>query len=276
MDKQDFINYLSLYSPVGSGKPGSYIKAIDILNEILSKSSIQKYASCNLYTITEPNTLENIKNFIALEEKKMRNKEKSIFDYGKTTQTSYPLHGFCSAALKSLKEYATYENDILKADSIVTQEKNPQKIAKELLNHFDINKEGTDIETITRQRKGQDYFRRMVIANYNGRCALTGIDIPQLLFASHIIPWSKNKTTRLNPSNGICLSALYDKAFDKGLLGFDDNYNVILSPLIIEQEGKEYYNRYFSIINHKSLNMPLRFAPDKKFLEWHMNEVFIR
>ena len=203
MDKQDFINYLSLYSPVGSGKPGSYIKAIDILNEILSKSSIQKYASCNLYTITEPNTLENIKNFIALEEKKMRNKEKSIFDYGKTTQTSYPLHGFCSAALKSLKEYATYENDILKADSIVTQEKNPQKIAKELLNHFDINKEGTDIETITRQRKGQDYFRRMVIANYNGRCALTGIDIPQLLFASHIIPWSKNKTTRLNPSKAL-------------------------------------------------------------------------
>lgn len=274
MDKQGFINYTSSFSPTGSGKAGSYAKAIDILDEIFSNVSIKDYSIQNLYNITNPEVIENIRNYVSIEEKKMRNGEKSIFDYGKTTQTSYPRGGFCSAALRSLKEYAIYEKEITKADSIVLQEQDPKTIGKELLKHFDINKEGIDIETITKQRKGQYYFRRMILSNYNSRCALTGIDIPQLLLASHIIPWSKNKESRLNPSNGICLSALYDKAFDKGLIGFSQDYKVILSPLIIEQEGKDYYNKYFDIINHKSLNMPLRFAPNKKFLEWHMDEVF--
>lgn len=274
MDKQGFINYTSSFSPIGSGKAGSYAKAIDILNEIFSNTSLKNYSIHNLYNITNPEDIEDIRNSVSIEEKKMRNGEKSIFDYGKATQTSYPRGGFCSAALRSLKEYAIYEKEITQADSIVLQEQDPQTIAKELIKHFDINKEGLDIETITKLRKGQYYFRRMILSNYNGRCALTGIDIPQLLLASHIIPWSKNKVTRLNPSNGICLSALYDKAFDQGLIGFNQDYKVVLSSLIIEQEGKDYYNKYFDIIKHKSLNMPLRFAPNKEFLEWHMDEIF--
>ena len=51
------------------------------------------------------------------------------------------------------------------------------------------------------------YFRQIVIANYKGKCAITGIDIPDLLLASHIFPWSKNEEERLNPENGICLIA---------------------------------------------------------------------
>ena len=82
----------------------------------------------------------------------------------------------------------------------------------------------------------------MILSNYNGHCALTGIDIPQLLLASHIIPWSKNKVTRLNPSNGICLSALYDKAFDQGLIGFDQHYKVILSPISVPLKWDELNN----------------------------------
>ena len=63
-------------------------------------------------------------------------------------------------------------------------------------------------------RVNLNFFRQVVVANYSGKCALTGIDIPDLLVASHIIPWSKNEKERLNPENGICFSALYDKAFD--------------------------------------------------------------
>ena len=58
-------------------------------------------------------------------------------------------------------------------------------------------------------RVNQNVFRQIVLANYNKKCAITGIDIPDLLVASHIIPWSKNEEERLNPENGICLSALY-------------------------------------------------------------------
>jgi putative restriction endonuclease len=67
-------------------------------------------------------------------------------------------------------------------------------------------------------RINQNVFRQIVIANYSGKCAITGIDIQDLLVASHIVPWSKNEKERLNPENGICLSALYDKAYDKGYI----------------------------------------------------------
>lgn len=83
-------------------------------------------------------------------------------------------------------------------------------------------------------RVNQNVFRKMILSIYDNRCALTGIDIPKLLLASHIKPWSEDKENRLNPLNGIYLSALYDKTFDQGLIGFDQNYRVVLSQEIKE------------------------------------------
>ena len=94
-------------------------------------------------------------------------------------------------------------------------------------------------------RVNQDVFRQIVLANYNKKCAITGIDIPDLLFASHIIPWSKNEQERLNPENGICLSALYDKAFDKGLIGINERYEIKLSAKLNKNRGKEYFIKHF-------------------------------
>ena len=81
-------------------------------------------------------------------------------------------------------------------------------------------------------RVNQNVFRQMVISNYTGKCAISGIDIPELLVASHIVPWSINEEERLNPENGICFSALYDKAFDKGLIAIDEQYKILLSKNI--------------------------------------------
>lgn len=78
-------------------------------------------------------------------------------------------------------------------------------------------------------RVNQNLFRQMVLANYDGKCAISGIDISDLLIASHIIPWSKSEKERLNPENGICLSALYDKAYDIGLITIDVDYKVVFS-----------------------------------------------
>lgn len=47
---------------------------------------------------------------------------------------------------------------------------------------------------------------------------MSGLAEPRLLIASHIVPWSKDKTNRLNPSNGLCLSAIHDRAFDQGFI----------------------------------------------------------
>jgi putative restriction endonuclease len=86
-------------------------------------------------------------------------------------------------------------------------------------------KEEREVKT----RVNQTIFRQIVIANYSGKCAITEIDIPDLLLASHIIPWSKNEEERLNPENGICLSALYERAFDKGYISINENFEILLS-----------------------------------------------
>lgn len=123
-------------------------------------------------------------------------------------------------------------------------------------------------------RVNQNEFRQIVLANYDGKCALTGIDLSELLVASHIIPWSANEQERLNPENGICLSSLYDKAFDKGLISFTDNNRVLLSNRLKENVGKEYYAQYFEPIANVELVTPRKYHINPKFLEWHRDCIF--
>ncbi len=123
-------------------------------------------------------------------------------------------------------------------------------------------------------RVNQNTFRQIVLANYSCKCAITGIDIPDLLIASHIIPWSTNEHERLNPENGICLSPLYDKAFDKGLIGIDNNYKIILSLEIKDRTTKVFYHDYFGMIEGKNIQLPQKYFPKKEFLKWHIDNIF--
>lgn len=123
-------------------------------------------------------------------------------------------------------------------------------------------------------RVNQNVFRQIVLANYEGKCALTGIDLSELLVASHIIPWSENEQERLNPENGICLSSLYDKAFDKGLISFTNDQRVIFSVRLKENVGKNYYAKYFAPIENSILNTPRKYNINSQFLEWHRDCIF--
>lgn len=120
-------------------------------------------------------------------------------------------------------------------------------------------------------RVNQNFFRKMILSNYQNKCAVTSIDMPALLIASHIIPWAENKEERLNPANGICLSALYDKAFDKHLISFDEDYRMILSKNLKEHCTKDYYQTHFGTMEGQSMILPSRGLPNIKFLEWHRN-----
>lgn len=278
MDRQGFIDFNTRLSPENSGKADSYARAIKILDEVLPYQDVIDLHGQSLYDVHDVSVIETVLLFVNGEVKKMKNNEQNIFDYGKPNQKSYPLKSFCSAALKSLKKYVQYEQEVMAADRIVAQETNPRTISKKLIAHFDLTKEGKDIASETKRRKGQEYFRRMILANYGGRCALTGIDIPQLLLASHIIPWAdkSHKRERLNPCNGICLSALYDKAFDQGLITFSpDDFSVKLSSVLCENESKEYFDRHFGCIIGKKLSLPTEFKPNLDFLAYHRDKVFI-
>ena len=277
MDRQGFIDFNTRLSPENSRKATSYAQAIRILDEILVHQNEINLHGQSLYDISEVATIEEVLRLVKDEVKKMKNDQQNIFDYGKPNQRSYPLKSFCSAALKSLKEYALYEREVKAADAIVAKESNPRTISKKLITHFDLTKEGEDIISVTKRRKGQDYFRRMILTNYSSRCALTGIDIPQLLIASHIIPWEdkKYKQERLNPCNGICLSALYDKAFDEGFITFSpSDYTVCLSSALLEHEKQKYFDQHFRIIIGKKLMMPTEHLPNREFLEYHYDCIF--
>ena len=87
----------------------------------------------------------------------------------------------------------------------------------------------TEVTRPTKQRRGQDYFREIVLNNYGNRCALTGLPVRELLIASHILPWRSHETERLNVRNGIALNRLHDAAFDQGFIAFDDELRLLLS-----------------------------------------------
>ncbi len=97
----------------------------------------------------------------------------------------------------------------------------------------------------------QSVFRQIVIANYAGKCAISGINIRELLVASHIIPWAKNENERLNPENGICLSTLYYTAFDKGFIGLNDKYEILISKELKQYEREPFYSTIFGYLTKK-------------------------
>lgn len=90
----------------------------------------------------------------------------------------------------------------------------------------------TEAERLVVQRVGQNLFRQALLDYWNSRCPLTGIADPALLRASHIIPWAEceSDALRLDVHNGLLLSALWDAAFDCGLISFADDGTILRSP----------------------------------------------
>lgn len=141
----------------------------------------------------------------------------------------------------------------------------------------DIDYENLNSSSVLRQvktRVNQSFFRQIVVTNYNNKCAISGIDLPELLVASHIIPWSINKKERLNPENGICFSSLYDKAFDKGLITLSEDYKIILSNDLKKSKEQEFYKDFFQIFENKQILDPLKYLPKLDFIKYHQDKIF--
>lgn len=133
-------------------------------------------------------------------------------------------------------------------------------------------------ETIIRARIGQEYFRRVVLNIYNHKCCITGLSLDELLIASHIKPWaiSDEHTERTNPSNGLCLNAFHDKAFDRGFITFDDRFRMIISDKLKDAYMDEDTRIWIQSYKGKELALPNCFKPSKVFLEYHNDVIFLR
>jgi len=134
---------------------------------------------------------------------------------------------------------------------------------------------GATREAVVRIRINQAFFRAAVLAAYDVRCCITGLSIPELLNASHIIPWSVDEKNRTNPCNGLCLNALHDRAFDCGLLTVTPDLKVKISPRIrkhvTNKAAREFITRYDKL----SISPPRRFCPTAGFLGYHNEKIFL-
>lgn len=128
---------------------------------------------------------------------------------------------------------------------------------------------GTEREAIVRQRVGQDIYRQALLDYWEGRCAVTGLRVPEALRASHAKPWTdcQHDHERLNVYNGFLLSANLDALFDRGLITFEDSGRLRPSPLL-------------AVTDQEALGIeglpPLRWITPEHlpFLGWHRNRVF--
>jgi putative restriction endonuclease len=135
----------------------------------------------------------------------------------------------------------------------------------------------TETLTTVKLRRGQDYFRNVVLNNFEGCCGITGLNIRQLLIASHIMPWGTHPMHRLNVRNGLCLSRLHDAAFDQGLITFDEELRLELSAGIKRALDNQAVHASFEIYEGKALRLPDdAVAPDPKFLEYHRTRIFLK
>ena len=135
----------------------------------------------------------------------------------------------------------------------------------------------TEVERTVRTRRVQGFFRRAVLTSYGHRCCLTGLAVPQLLNASHIIPWATagSEQYRADPSNGLCLNALHDRAFDRGLISFDEDYRLLVSPRLADDKTPEGLGRFAGHFKQgTALTLPDRFTPSIEALAYHRETVF--
>lgn len=182
---------------------------------------------------------------------------------------SLPQKGMANASALDRRIWADYLNDPTAVVSIYARQQSHAGIGPsatlglaEDAAAFDHLGGTRPIQSL--QRVGQNMFRQMVLTSYRGRCALTGIDDPRLLTASHILPWSEAPDLRMHPTNGLCLNALHDRAFDRHLISFGADGELLLSRHL----SRATRERLLDGANRR-LEQPSRFAPDPAFLLRH-------
>ncbi|MGV3539061.1 MAG: HNH endonuclease [Rufibacter sp.] len=136
----------------------------------------------------------------------------------------------------------------------------------------DLPKEGKVREQVVKVRVNQAFFRRTVLASYNSTCCITSLQTPALLVAGHIRPWSIDEKNRLNPTNGLVMNALHDKAFETGLLTITPDYQIKISPSL--RKSRNAHDDFFLKYDNKNIILPSKFLPNKEFLDYHYKERF--
>jgi hypothetical protein len=127
----------------------------------------------------------------------------------------------------------------------------------------------TERDATVRQRIGQDMFRDGLMTLWRGCCAISGLNVPELLRASHAKPWAfSSDTERLDVYNGLLLAAHLDAAFDCGLITIEAGGVVVMSPTLPESART---------VLHLERTPRVALSPrHEPYMAWHREQVFRR
>jgi len=151
---------------------------------------------------------------------------------------------------------------------ILNHEKISNRELESIENEYAIENKRAEIMV----RVKQSVFRKKVLDNFSGKCCLTTIKEPELLLASHIVPWSDKVESRLDPSNGLCLFASFDKLFDQGFISFTNTLKVIITPKFSDCSIP--LQSLLLTLKDKSALQPKKHAIKNEYLEYHRDIVF--
>ena len=276
--RQSFTDFIFATNTDGSGKAASYVRALDMLGPILTKHYPKPIVGGSMWHGFTLSELKAIHEWLCAEARKGTASAKALgFE-----SPSYLANNFCSAAVKAYGEFMaaeTFEDEIVAKVSGETSGKSVAQKAETLIEttaktdleaHLNLTvKEGKTKLAAVKVRVNQDIFRKMVLANYGGKCCVTGLAVPDVLRASHISPWAEDEANRLNPENGLCLSATYDAAFDRHLISFDEHYRLIVSKAIKDHYTDAAAKSYFLDREGQAMSLPTKFLPSQSLLEKH-------
>lgn len=275
MHRPAYAGHLKNSTLSGSNKGTSYLRALDLLQEMLASKPLDFDGCRDLWKV------ESIERLHALQ-KQVREEqqagEASVWSL-ESLPKSYLQNGYCSAALTSYIDFLVeFRNaaSLLEAfdshegseDEIAAKLDHPLQFPETLLE--DLNKaEGREVVREVKTRVNQRVFRDIILKLYNQRCCLIGLDVPEVNRASHIIPWAEENSLRLDPRNGLCLSATYDAAFDRHLITLDGDYRIVLSKDLKNQYSSESFQEHFLKREGGKVTLPKTYLPKQEYLERH-------
>jgi putative restriction endonuclease len=279
-----FDEYLFQNNLPGSNKANSYRRALELLDPILRTKGCEFQADHDIQAIQDPQRIRALYRFVLAQQKLGQD---GIFK--NEEPASYWRDGYFSAVLNQYLRYLELPEQLFikKATEIFATPINVQEI--EQLKHLDEeavfdrlieaigigsgNQEGRERLRLQKTRVNQSLFRKFTLLNYENQCCVSGLSIKPLLRASHILAWAESPEHRMNPENGLCLSATYDLAFDQHLISFDEDYRLVTSKTIRDHYSNEATKSYFMNFEGKSLIFPKRYQPNQTLLEKHRNRL---
>jgi putative restriction endonuclease len=165
-----------------------------------------------------------------------------------------------------------WENCAYQSELILARLRDKPVEISSQIDQTDLPTKGKERETMVKIRVNQSFFRETVLASYDYQCCITGISVADVLVAGHIMPWSKERSSRMDPHNGLCLNSLHHQAFDCGIITITPDYILKIAKSSYEEStaNKDFFDRY----DGAKISLPNRFLPSRDMLDYHNKRIF--